>query len=88
MTIISPLLKAHSVSDYITGTQEKCLYCKDGYTTHFICPECEAGMCSACYDGNTEHSEQLELLDGEEEKAVQFVELYEAGWLCFSHLGE
>ena len=84
--MISPILKAHAVNDFITGTQEKCLYCDDGYTNYFICPECKNGMCSTCYNSDTEHNEQLELLSCEEEIAQYYIDLYGTGWLCYSHL--
>ena len=41
-----------------TEREKKCIYCEDNKeATHFICVDCECGMCDDCYDSDCEHTE-------------------------------
>ena len=39
---------------------DKCIYCEENReATHFLCENCENGMCDECYHNDTEHLEHI-----------------------------
>lgn len=60
---------------------KKCLYCENYATEfHFQSDCCGRGMCDDCYNGMTEHDEQLQVSWTSENIKPEFED---AAYLCF-----
>jgi hypothetical protein len=81
--MVGAIGKLQELGDTHLIEETTCLYCKDGYATHFTCNECGFGMCEECYWADREHDDVFHLndMDPADYNRLEF-EQKKSGFLC------